>query len=33
MDDSSRLRNRRVEIYVLAPEAAVAGWDPETSIN
>ncbi|MDG2390963.1 MAG: OmpA family protein [Planctomycetaceae bacterium] len=33
MDDNSRLRNRRVEIYVLAPEAAVAGWDPETSVN
>lgn len=32
-DDDSRLRNRRVEIYVLAPEAAVAGWDPETSLN
>ena len=33
LDDNSRLRNRRVEIYVLAPEAAVAGWDPETSVN
>jgi len=33
VDDESRLRNRRVEIYVLAPEAAVAGWDPETSLN
>ncbi|MBD3672482.1 MAG: OmpA family protein [Planctomycetaceae bacterium] len=32
-NEASRLRNRRVEIYVLAPEAAVAGWDPETSLN
>jgi chemotaxis protein MotB len=27
-DDKQRGQNRRVEIYVLAPEAAVAGWDP-----
>ncbi len=27
-DDKSRQRNRRVEIFVLAPNAAVAGWDP-----
>lgn len=27
-DDKSRSKNRRVEIYVLAPDAAVAGWDP-----
>lgn len=28
-DDSSRSKNRRVEIYVLAPDAVVAGWDPQ----
>ena len=27
-DDESRQRNRRVEIFVLAPDAAVAGWEP-----
>lgn len=27
----SRQRNRRVEIFVLAPDAAIAGWDPATS--
>jgi chemotaxis protein MotB len=27
-DDGSRRQNRRVEIYVLAPDAVVAGWDP-----
>lgn len=27
-DDNSRRQNRRVEIYVLAPDAVVAGWDP-----
>ncbi len=27
-DDQARQRNRRVEIYVLAPDAVVAGWDP-----
>jgi chemotaxis protein MotB len=32
-DDRSRQRNRRVEIFILAPEASVAGWDPTTSIN
>ena len=32
-DASSRQKNRRVEIFVLAPDAAVAGWDPATSIN
>lgn len=31
--DKSRQRNRRVEIYVLAPDAVVAGWDPKTSKN
>jgi chemotaxis protein MotB len=32
-NDLSRQRNRRVEIFILAPEASVAGWDPGTSIN
>lgn len=32
-DDKSRAKNRRVEIFVLAPEAAVAGWDPATRIE
>ncbi len=27
-DEKSRQRNRRVEIFVLAPDAVVAGWDP-----
>ena len=27
-DERSRQQNRRVEIFVLAPDAAVAGWDP-----
>lgn len=27
-DDKNRSQNRRVEIFVLAPEAAIAGWDP-----
>ncbi len=27
-NDSSRTKNRRVEIFVLAPDAAVVGWDP-----
>ena len=27
-DDKARSQNRRVEIFVLAPEAAIAGWDP-----
>lgn len=27
-DSHARQRNRRVEIYVLAPDAVVAGWDP-----
>lgn len=30
-DDKARQKNRRVEIFVLAPDAVVAGWDPETS--
>lgn len=32
-DDKSRSQNRRVEIFVLAPDAAIAGWDPDTSVN
>ncbi|MCH7686609.1 MAG: OmpA family protein [Planctomycetes bacterium] len=31
--ESARQKNRRVEIFVLAPEAIVAGWDPATSRN
>lgn len=30
-DGRGRQQNRRVEIFVLAPDAAVAGWDPATS--
>lgn len=30
-DAASRQKNRRVEIFVLAPDARVAGWDPESS--
>ncbi len=26
--EDARQRNRRVEIYVLAPDATIAGWDP-----
>ncbi len=33
VDEESRAKNRRVEIFVLAPDAAVAGWDPATSRN
>lgn len=32
-DANSRQKNRRVEIYVLAPDAKIAGWDPETSLE
>lgn len=32
-DDNARLMNRRVEIYVLAPDALIAQWDPRTSRN
>ncbi len=32
-DEPSRQQNRRVEIYVLSPDAVVAGWDPATHIN
>lgn len=31
--ESSRARNRRVEIFVLAPDASVAGWDPDPNID
>lgn len=31
--DESRRQNRRVEIFVLAPDAAVAGWDPASRIE
>lgn len=27
-NDTNRGQNRRVEIFVLAPDAAIAGWDP-----
>ena len=30
-DEKSRALNRRVEIYVLAPDAIVAGWDSDTN--
>lgn len=30
-DEKARQKNRRVEIYVLAPDAMVAGWDPASS--
>ena len=32
-DGKNRSQNRRVEIYVLAPEAAVAGWDPSEGLD
>jgi chemotaxis protein MotB len=32
-DEASRAKNRRVEIFVLAPDAAVAGWDPATRLE
>jgi chemotaxis protein MotB len=32
-NDESRRQNRRVEIFVLAPDAAVAGWDPASRIE
>jgi len=31
--ESSRSRNRRVEIFVLAPDASIAGWDPDPSVD
>lgn len=30
-DASSRQKNRRVEIFVLAPDALIAGWDPNSA--
>ena len=30
-NEASRSKNRRVEIYVLAPDASVAGWDPDST--
>ena len=32
-DDKSRQMNRRVEIFVLAPDAVVAGWEAGTGIH
>jgi chemotaxis protein MotB len=32
-DDSARQQNRRVEIYILAPDATVAGWDGPSMIR
>lgn len=32
-DEKSRSKNRRVEIFVLAPDAVVAGWDPDSRVN
>jgi chemotaxis protein MotB len=29
-DEPSRRKNRRVEVFVLAPDAVVAGWDPNS---
>lgn len=31
--EASRSKNRRVEIYVLAPDASVAGWDPDSELR
>ncbi len=31
--EASRSKNRRVEIYVLAPDASIAGWDPGTELR
>lgn len=31
--EASRARNRRVEIFVLAPDASVAGWDPDPNVE
>jgi chemotaxis protein MotB len=30
-NDAARRQNRRVEIFILAPDAVVAGWDPNWS--
>lgn len=32
-NDDARRQNRRVEIFVLAPDAAVAGWDPASRME
>lgn len=32
-NDKARAMNRRVEIFVLAPDAVIAGWDPGTAIE
>lgn len=32
-DDSGRQQNRRVEIYILAPDATVAGWDGPSMVR
>lgn len=32
-ETKGRAMNRRVEIFVLAPDASVAGWDPMDSLN
>ena len=32
-DEKSRQMNRRVEIFVLAPDAVVAGWEPAVNFN
>ena len=32
-DDTARQQNRRVEIYILAPDATVAGWDGPSMIR
>lgn len=31
--EASRARNRRVEIFVLAPDDSVAGWDPDPNVE
>ena len=32
-DDAARQQNRRVEIYILAPDATVAGWDGPSMVR
>lgn len=32
-NEASRSKNRRVEIYVLAPDASIAGWDPDSELR
>jgi chemotaxis protein MotB len=31
--EASRARNRRVEIFVLAPDNSIAGWDPDPNVE